>query len=188
MVIRRPCPAVLGSVNGDSGRCSKSCSRQCLPTGTVSPTRIINWRPSYPPMPKHSSSPKAPSCRHDRNGRRLFLGIPLCSRSNQIHDDVSKVRRTYTMQTPFSKAEQDFVRDGGNLWYVGKVPRDGWNVIRWSERNGHCIVVAALPTEERAEQKLWEFVRPSSERARTVIHHVVSRPNREANALFPHLI
>jgi hypothetical protein len=77
----------------------------------------------------------------------------------------------------FSIAELNFVRSGGNLWYVEKQPDDGWNVVRWSEPGGRFIIAPALPTEEKAERVLWSFVRPSSERTKTVISHRIKRPS-----------
>ena len=91
------------------------------------------------------------------------------------------------MQNNFSMAEESFVKNGGNLWYVERIPDDGWNIIRWSEWQGHCVIMPAIRSEMKAEQWIWEFVRPSSSRTRTVIFHGIPRPDRVKEALFPRL-
>jgi hypothetical protein len=91
------------------------------------------------------------------------------------------------MRNHFSLAELTFVQGGGNLWYVGKVPDDGWDVIRWSARQGSRIIISAVDSKENAERRLWELVRPSSARTPTTIHHCISRPNCDKAGLFPTL-
>ncbi len=91
------------------------------------------------------------------------------------------------MQSMFSDAEQTFVRSGGNLWYVASVLNDGWNVIRWSYLQGHRVIFPAIASQEKAERCLWDFVRPSSTRARTGIHHRIARPDCNRKTFFPEM-
>ncbi len=92
------------------------------------------------------------------------------------------------MFNSFSQAEVDFVSAGGNLWYVDKEAEDGWNVVRWSQGQGHRVVVPAAPSEQCAQRHLLALVRPTSSRTRTAIHHEIVRLNDEMHRNFPALL
>jgi len=82
----------------------------------------------------------------------------------------------------FTASERDFVRSGGNLWYVAELPDDGWAVKRWAN-SGDRHVVTQPASRAAAEWDLFEWIRPSSERAR--IHHCVVRRTAEQLITFP---
>jgi hypothetical protein len=90
-----------------------------------------------------------------------------------------------TMSQIFSKAELNFVNNGGNLWYVAKRPDDGWDVVRWSLQHGRKVVTGDAPTELAAENKLLRYVRPSSSRTSTAIYHGIARRDEWMERMFP---
>lgn len=92
------------------------------------------------------------------------------------------------MPNDFSIAELKFVENGGNLWYVEKVPHDGWDVVRWSITQGHRVVVSAAPSEDKACRHLWRVVCPSSFRTNTIVYHRITRPAPDKQLLFPNLV
>ncbi len=91
------------------------------------------------------------------------------------------------MLDPFSTAEVDFVRAGGNLWYVENIPDDGWNVMRWSNK-GHRVVFPAVPSERNAIELLFSSIRPTSFRTQTAVHHQVARLTDVDAGYFPILL
>ncbi|MES2902327.1 MAG: hypothetical protein V4723_21545 [Pseudomonadota bacterium] len=92
------------------------------------------------------------------------------------------------MMGAFSNAEVDFVNGGGNLWYVAKKDDDGWDVVRWSKRQGHFVVSPAASSQQWAQQRLFTLIHPSSFRTRTAIHHQLTRPSEAIADEFPILL
>lgn len=88
------------------------------------------------------------------------------------------------MSEHFSDAERAFVASGGNLWYVRPVLGDGWEVIRWS-RTGRLTVGPAQPSRSSARDQLFDFVKPSSFRTRTAVHHCLARQSPRERRDFP---
>lgn len=78
------------------------------------------------------------------------------------------------METNFNDAERAFVANGGHLWCVCKVPQDGWQFVRWSSK-GRQAIGDHVATLASAWAQLYDYVRPTSLRARTALHHTVPR-------------